>query len=420
VKSERSRHTVLVTPPAAEHAGEVWALAPSPTVIICADPDAALEWVTAAPADRRVHAVTSLSYSAAVLRNQPSGASPPPPHDVLAGAPQDLAALLTRAALKLDTIRSVVLAWPELLLAGEQAAALDTLLAELRDLPRVVLSWNPAALGDFLERHARRAEVVGALPVDADGRPLPPVAPARYVVVPRFRRPFAVSDWRDAVQARFPYVWSGGAIGREQGVGPCDAVLCTRLPTREEFRTLAAMGPVTVFASGGQLLYLRTLAAPLVPLPLPGAADRAQDRAEALRTQVAALLETRNVDAELMMLAPLFQRFEPAEVAAALLKLNHQPSAVGPPPQPGPAPGGRTKIFVNVGKKDGAAAKDLVGALIREVGLDKGAIGKIEVRETFSVVEVTAGEVARAIRGLMGGGVTIRGRRVQARLDRER
>jgi hypothetical protein len=411
---------VLVTPPAAEHAREVWALAPSPTVIICADPDAALEWVTAAPADRRVHAVTSLSYSAAVLRNQPSGASPPPPHDVLAGAPQDLAALLTRAALKLDTIRSVVLAWPELLLAGEQAAALDTLLAELRDLPRVVLSWNPAALGDFLERHARRAEVVGALPVDADGRPLPPVAPARYVVVPRFRQPFTVSDWRDAVQAKYPYVWSGGAIGREQGAGACDAVLCTRLPTREEFRMLAAMGPVTVFASGGQLLYLRTLAAPLVPLPLPGAADRAQDRAEALRTQVAGLLENGNVDAELMMLAPLFQRFEPAEVAAALLKLNHQPSAVGPPPQPGPAPGGRTKIFVNVGKKDGAAAKDLVGALIREVGLDKGAIGKIEVRETFSVVEVAAGEVARAIRGLTGGGVTIRGRRVQARLDRER
>ena len=122
-----------------------------------------------------------------------------------------------------------------------------------------------------------------------------------------------------------------------------------------------------------------------------------------------------------MMLAPLFQRFEPAEVAAALLKSSHQPSAVGPPPpQPDPAPIGRTKIFVNVGKKDGAAAKDLVGALIREVGLDKGAIGKIEVRETFSVVEVTAGEVARAIRGLMAGGVTIRGRRVQARLDRER
>src|SRR3989449_754602 len=123
----------------------------------------------------------------APLRSQP--ASSPP--DVLAGTPQDLAALLARAALKLDPIRSIVLAWPELLLAGEQSATLDTLLAELRDVPRIVLSWNPSALGDFLERHARRAEVVGALPVDADGRPLPPIGPARYVVIPPFRRPLA-------------------------------------------------------------------------------------------------------------------------------------------------------------------------------------------------------------------------------------
>ena len=92
------------------------------------------------------------------MASQRQPASSPP--DVLAATPQDLAALLARAALKLDPIRSIVLAWPELLLAGEQPAMLDTLLAELRDVPRIVLSWNPSALGDFLERHARRAEVV--------------------------------------------------------------------------------------------------------------------------------------------------------------------------------------------------------------------------------------------------------------------
>ncbi|PYP74710.1 MAG: hypothetical protein DMD41_00540, partial [Gemmatimonadetes bacterium] len=392
---------VLVTPPAVDHAGEVWALAPGPTLIVCADADAALEWVAAAPADRRFHAVTSLSRSAAVLRSQP--ASSPP--DVLAGTPQDLAALLARAALKLDPIRSIVLAWPELLLAGEQPAMLDTLLAELRDVPRIVLSWNPSALGDFLERHARRAEVVGALPVDADGRPLPPIGPARYVVIPPFRRPLAIADWRDAVEAKHPYVWGGGAIGGGERAAPCDAVLSTRLPTREEFRALAALGPVTLFASAGQLPYLRTLAAPLAPLSLPGAADRAQDRAEALRAQVASLLETGSVDAELMLLAPLFQQFEPAEVAAALLKMSRQPTAVSDQADMPPVPPGRVKIFVNIGKKDNVGPKDLVGALIREVGLDKSAIGKIEVRETFSVVEVAAGEVGQAMRGLTDGGV---------------
>jgi len=40
------------------------------------------------------------------------------------------------------------------------------------------------------------------------------------------------------------------------------------------------------------------------------------------------------------------------------------------------------------------------------------------VRETFSMVEVAAGAADRAVRGLTG--TTIRGRRVIARLDRER
>ena len=76
------------------------------------------------------------------------------------------------------------------------------------------------------------------------------------------------------------------------------------------------------------------------------------------------------------------------------------------------------KVFVNVGKKDRASAKDMVGALIREAGLAKGDIGRIEVREAFSLVEVAPGAAERAVRGLAGA--TIRGRRVLARLDRER
>ena len=78
----------------------------------------------------------------------------------------------------------------------------------------------------------------------------------------------------------------------------------------------------------------------------------------------------------------------------------------------------RVKVFVGLGKKDRASAKDLVGALIREAGVPKDAIGRIDVRETFSMVEVAAGAADRAVRGLTG--TTIRGRRVIARLDRER
>jgi ATP-dependent RNA helicase DeaD len=125
------------------------------------------------------------------------------------------------------------------------------------------------------------------------------------------------------------------------------------------------------------------------------------------------------VDAELALLDPLFARFDPAEVAAALLALSRDPSR-SPRPQTvaDPTPLARVQLFFNIGKKDRVAPKDLVGALIREGGVAKGDIGRVEVRETFSLVEVAAEQAARAARGLTG--TTIRGRRVLARLDRER
>src|SRR5213079_2321314 len=137
---------------------------------------------------------------------------------------------------------------------------------------------------------------------------------------------------------------------------------------------------------------------------------------EALRAQVAAVLEAGAVDAELALLDPLFDHFDPAEVAAALLALRRETGnekrETGPP-EPAAA---WVRVFVNVGRKDRAAAKDLVGALIREVGLQKGQIGKIYVRDSFSLVEVSPDAAEQAVRRLTG--ISIRGRRVSARPDR--
>jgi ATP-dependent RNA helicase DeaD len=75
------------------------------------------------------------------------------------------------------------------------------------------------------------------------------------------------------------------------------------------------------------------------------------------------------------------------------------------------------RLFVNVGKKDRAAAKDLVGAMTREIGLSREDIGRIEVRDGFTLVSVASHAVDTAIRGLSR--VAIRGRRLSARRDRE-
>jgi len=413
---ERGRPVVLVRPPAVEQVGNLWELVGPATpghgpgvsphvLILCADPATAAEWAAAAPAEMRAHAVTGLARSAQILAQGLV--------HVLAGEVNDLAALVQRSALKLDQVSAVVIAWPETLIAGDRAATLDTMLAELRDARRIVLSWSPAALADFLERHARRAELIGTPGADESGRPLPPVCRARFAVIPSFRRSVAVHDALDALGATKAFIWTGGPIAAPDQ--PPDAVVCSALPTRDELATLARMGEPVLLLNASQLAYARSIAA-LAPLALPGAADRARDRVEELRDRVARRIAVGGVDAELALLDPLFQRFDPAEVAGALLAMLDEPQDEKEEAAAPLAPDVRVRLFVNVGKRDRASAKDLVGALIREAGVAKADIGRIEVRDSFSLVELAPPAAQQAVQKLAGA--MIRGRRVAPRLDR--
>src|SRR6266566_2361702 len=372
-------------------------------VIVCADHEQAMLWADAAPPELRAHAVTGLARTAALLKEGRVG--------VLVGSPADLGTLLSRSALKLATLDTLVIAWPESF-AGE----LDTLLGEAPEARRVILSWDPHGLTDFNERHARRAEIVGDMPLDSVGKPLGPVASARYAVVPAGRRAIAVRDVLDAVQSVRPYVWKGGDVAVP--AEPPDAVVATTLPTREELRLLSAIAQPLVVALAAQVPYLKSIAS-LSSFALPSRADRAQDRNAALRAEISARLTQGNVDAELAVLAPLFEEHDPALVAGALLAISRQPSAAAVSHQPSAISepeGGWVRVFVSVGRKDRASAKDLVGALIKEAGLQKGQIGKIDVRETFSLVEVAPTVADQAVRRMAG--VSVRGRRVTARPER--
>src|SRR4029077_2908264 len=205
---------------------------------------------------------------------------------------------------------------------------LDTLLGEAPEARRVILSWDPHGLTDFIERHARRAEILGDLPLDSAGKPLGPVASARYAVVPAARRAVAVRDVLDAVRSVRPYVWKGGDVTTPAELP--DAVVATTLPSREEFRMLAAIAQPLVVALASQIPYPKSIAS-LSPFARPWRADRAQDRNAALRAEISARLTQGDVDAELAVLAPLFEEHDPALVAGALLAISRQPSAVSQP-----------------------------------------------------------------------------------------
>ncbi|HEV2180706.1 MAG TPA: DbpA RNA binding domain-containing protein, partial [Gemmatimonadaceae bacterium] len=140
-------------------------------------------------------------------------------------------------------------------------------------------------------------------------------------------------------------------------------------------------------------------------------------------------------------LEPLLGDFDAASVAAAALRLLEaerarrtphakQPSPNAPAAAPAAAPeaaprgprrtpaGGAVRLFVNVGERDGVSPRDLVGAIANEAGIAGSRIGRVEIRDSHSLVELEAADAERAVEALTGA--NIRGRRVSARVDRDR
>jgi ATP-dependent RNA helicase DeaD len=74
------------------------------------------------------------------------------------------------------------------------------------------------------------------------------------------------------------------------------------------------------------------------------------------------------------------------------------------------------KIYVSVGKKDGVTANDLVAVLTKELRVQRAKIGRIELREAYSLIEIPAQDAEKVAAGL--NGVTVRRKRITARVDR--
>jgi ATP-dependent RNA helicase DeaD len=107
----------------------------------------------------------------------------------------------------------------------------------------------------------------------------------------------------------------------------------------------------------------------------------------------------------------------------ALLRSKKAPvTAPAPAPraqaaEPAAAPAW-AKLFLGVGERDGLKTGDLLGAITGEAGVEGRAVGKIEIKESHSVVEVHDDVARKVIKAL--NGTTIKGRAVRADFDRPR
>lgn len=212
--------------------------------------------------------------------------------------------------------------------------------------------------------------------------------------------------------------WLGGAAARAVVVRPAEV---------DQLRLLARRAGWTL--------------APVPERPSAGA----RDAVEAFRDRVRRRLEGHEDAAETLVLEPLLEAHGATRVAGALSALLRErepaggdgeeaPAREAPEPEPAPErrpprgarPRGRravdesagwTRLFVSAGKRDGVGPGDLVGAITGETPAEGGQIGRIEIRESYSLVDVDPSVAEQVMEALTG--VRVKGREVIARRDRK-
>ena len=345
--------------------------------------------------------------------------------DLLIATPETAVALQRRSALRADALSWVLLAWPE---AWEEAESLSPLMQDLdKDAQRVVLTALPEQAAALVERYARRALTLGAHALEGE-----PVGPVRTVSVPWSRRVTALPDLMELLDPVTVAVWtvdrgSHDAIGAAAALRAPEGVVATGdapkaqvviafdLPDAARLRQLAGAGEVVLLVPPGTESYVERVASPRRPLRLPGALDAVTTAAAARRAAIVRALETGTPDRALLTLAPLFERHDPAAVAAALFELWASAAGAAEPATIPDIPA-TARVYVGIGKKDGATVNDIVAVLTKEVRVDRGKIGRVELRDAFALVELPAQDAERVAGAL--NGTTIRRRRVTARVDR--
>jgi ATP-dependent RNA helicase DeaD len=422
-----------------------------------------------------VLAVTRVERAVRQLRARPAPA--------IAADPGALGALVRASALKLDTVRALILAWADDILDSPSAEELDAVLTEVpkeatRTLVAAEMTEDVEAL---IERALRRPRRIAPPAGGASALPLSYVATAPSARPAALRRVLdeldpasatviVASDASEAEAQRAVRALGYGAgaedrepaspeeaAQRELAAGAADtaagplvrvARAGTALPTqqsvvvlydlptsREVVERAAASRPAQLVAlvQPRQLGALRLLAGgPVRPLVLRDLGRRDAARDAALRLELRAEVSRGLPPRELRVLEDLLEEFDGMELAAAALRLLERerarramvgagtaPAASAGAAAAAPAGGGSgmTRLFVSVGSRDGARAGDLVGAITAEAGITSDKIGKIEVRESFSLVEVANADAERVVAKV--NGIAIRGRRVNVRPERE-
>lgn len=426
----RGHNVVVVAPPSPAWAGPALAGALSALVeaesgrmLVVVPADGVAEWTAQVESLLPGTGLTCLSARSAgraarLLRGTP-------PKIIVFSA--DLAlALVARGDLKMAALSAIVLAWPERW--ADDAA----LLPLMQDLPaeaqRMIVSADGPRAAELAERYARKAPVGGPPSGATTAGPVRTVACSwarRVAAIPELVElldPATLTVWtadtrlHSVLGAALSGVAPGATITTAAPGSPTGLVVALDLPDAATLGELLAAGDVVLLVPPGCEAWVAGLAAPRRPLALPGIIDEAAEETRKRRATIGRVVLEEDLTEAALVLGPLLERFEAPAVAAALYTLWRQRPAASVQAAAPVTEGVTEKIWVGIGRKDEVGVNELVAFLTRELGVERAQIGRIEVRDTFSLIEVPRAEAPRIAESLSGR--TMRRRRLVARVDR--
>jgi ATP-dependent RNA helicase DeaD len=386
--------------------------------------------------------------------------------DVLIGTPKDVLAAV-QGDVSLDGVQALVVDQASVLETLDTLADVERVLDYLpKEAQRIVTSLPVTpAVEDFMERHVRRAAMVPPRPSDSSQVASSPqrgslrfrittsgteadlldvvallLEDARHVLV-FCRSEDRAADMGDLLtlhgyMAGAPGdgdmpVWLGvdelaarAAAKDHEGVVVVSCDVPADQDSLDRRHGISDDGVVLVLPR--EVAHLRSVARETgyTVKPLPPQSRAAEGSLDRLRATLEDAMRDEDIAPYLLALEPLFSQHDPAEVAAAAVALLRKKVPSAPPvtvPATDASPSvpdatAWAKIFLSVGERDNLRPGDLLGAITGEAGIKGEQVGRIDIHESHTVVEVNHSAARQVIKAL--NGTTIRGRSVRADFDR--
>ncbi len=172
-------------------------------------------------------------------------------------------------------------------------------------------------------------------------------------------------------------------------------------------------GIAFTFVSGKEVYQLRDIMrytkTKIEQQQIPSVSDVQEIKTSNFLERIKRIINNEKLDKEVHMVEKMMEEdYSSVETAAALLRIVMEKSGNTATTQNAAEFGdtgagvGQVRFFINIGRKDKAKARDIIKAIADKTGLSSSSIGKIDVFDKFSFVEVpenSANDVISSMRG---------------------